>query len=173
MMETNAVARRAVLAGGCGAACVLALSACAEYGPGGPVTAPAPGPNPTAAPAPNAARNAAPNASPNAAPTATPAAAAPAPGALASTADVPVGGGVVIAAQGLVVTQPTAGTFKAFSATCTHQGCVVNQVKGGTINCPCHGSRFAVADGSPVAGPAKRPLAEAAVTVQGTSVVLG
>jgi Rieske Fe-S protein len=86
-------------------------------------------------------------------------------------ADVPVGGGVVLAAQGLVVTQPQAGTFKAFSATCTHQGCTVNEVKGGTINCPCHGSKFAVADGSPTAGPAKKPLPETAVTVQGSSVV--
>jgi Rieske Fe-S protein len=86
-------------------------------------------------------------------------------------ADVPVGGGVVLAAQGLVVTQPQAGTFKAFSATCTHQGCTVTEVKGGTINCPCHGSKFAVADGSPTAGPAKKPLPETAVRVQGSSIV--
>jgi Rieske Fe-S protein len=92
--------------------------------------------------------------------------------ALAAVADVPVGGGVVLAAQSLVVTQPQAGTFKAFSATCTHQGCTVNEVKGGTINCPCHGSKFAIADGSPTAGPAKRPLPEKAVAVQGSSIVL-
>jgi len=72
----------------------------------------------------------------------------------------------------LVVTQPVAGTFKGFSATCTHQGCKVAEVKGGTINCPCHGSRFAVADGTPAAGPATKPLPEKAVTVQGSSVVL-
>jgi Rieske Fe-S protein len=89
-----------------------------------------------------------------------------------AAADVPVGGGVVLAAQGLVVTQPTAGTFKAFSATCTHQGCTVNGVAGGTINCPCHGSRFAVADGTPTAGPAKKPLPAKAVAVQGSAVVL-
>jgi Rieske Fe-S protein len=83
-----------------------------------------------------------------------------------------VGGGVVLAPQQLVVTQPQAGTFKAFSAICTHQGCTVSEVKGGTINCPCHGSKFAVADGTPTAGPAKKPLAETAVTVQGSSVVL-
>ena len=144
MGEPTALSRRAVLAGGCGAACAVALTACAGYGAGGP--APAPGqPGPA------------------------PAGAAP---ALTAVADVPVGGGVVLAAQGLVVTQPQAGTFKAFSATCTHQGCSVNEVKGGTINCPCHGSRFAVADGAPTAGPAKKPLPETAVTVQGSSVVL-
>jgi Rieske Fe-S protein len=79
---------------------------------------------------------------------------------------------VVVAAQQLVVTQPRAGTFKAFSAVCTHQGCAVNEVAGGTINCPCHGSKFAVADGAPKAGPAKKPLPEKAVKVQGDSVVL-
>ena len=47
-----------------------------------------------------------------------------------------------------------------------------NEVVDGTINCPCHGSRFAVADGAPTAGPASRPLPEKAVSVQGDSVVL-
>ena len=150
MGEPTALSRRAVLAGGCGAACAVALTACAGYGPGGPAPAPAPAPAPGQ-------------------PGPAPAGAAP---ALAAVADVPVGGGVVLAAQGLVVTQPQAGTFKAFSATCTHQGCAVNEVKGGTINCPCHGSRFAVADGAPTAGPAKKPLPETAVTVQGSSIVL-
>jgi nitrite reductase/ring-hydroxylating ferredoxin subunit len=143
------IGRRAVLAGGCGAACAVALGACAGYGAGGPAPAPAP------APAPGAGSLG--GASP----------------ALVPVADVPVGGGVVLAAQGLVVTQPTAGTFKAFSATCTHQGCTVNEVADGTINCPCHGSRFAVADGRPTAGPAKRPLPETAVKVQGNAIVRG
>ena len=81
---------------------------------------------------------------------------------MAAVADVPVGGGIVLADQDLVVTQPVAGTFKGFSATCTHQGCKVKEVVGGTINCPCHGSKFAVADGTPTAGPAKKPLPEKA-----------
>ncbi len=91
---------------------------------------------------------------------------------MAAVADVPVGGGIVLAEQDLVVTQPVAGTFKGFSATCTHQGCKVKEVVGGTINCPCHGSKFAVADGTPTAGPAKKPLPEKAVAVEGSSVVL-
>ena len=91
---------------------------------------------------------------------------------MAAVADVPVGGGIVLADQDLVVTQPVAGTFKGFSATCTHQGCKVKEVVGGTINCPCHGSKFAVADGTPTAGPAKKPLPEKAVAVDGSSVVL-
>ncbi len=91
---------------------------------------------------------------------------------MAAVADVPVGGGIVLADQDLVVTQPVAGTFKGFSATCTHQGCKVKDVVGGTINCPCHGSKFAVADGTPTAGPAKKPLPEKGVAVDGSSVVL-
>ncbi|HEY0698988.1 MAG TPA: Rieske (2Fe-2S) protein, partial [Micromonospora sp.] len=93
-------------------------------------------------------------------------------GAVAAVADVPVGGGIVLAAQDLVVTQPVAGTFKGYSATCTHQGCKVNEVADGTINCPCHGSKFSVADGAPTAGPASKPLPEKPVAVQGASVVL-
>lgn len=158
----ESLTRRTVLAAGCGAACAATLTACASYGSGGPAAAPAPTPAP--APAPSGAP-----APTGAAPTGG-AASGGAP-ALAAVADVPVGGGVVLAAQQLVVTQPQAGTFKAFSAVCTHQGCAVNEVAGGTINCPCHGSKFAITDGAPTKGPAKKPLAETAVTVQGTSVV--
>ena len=105
-------------------------------------------------------------------PAAPPPPAGSAAGALVSTADVPVGGGVILAARSVVVTQPTAGTFKAFDTTCTHQGCTVNEVAGGTINCPCHGSKFNVADGSVAAGPAPSPLPEKAVKVDGNAVSL-
>ena len=72
----------------------------------------------------------------------------------------------------IVITQPTAGDFKGFSATCTHAGCTVNEVVDGTINCPCHGSKFNL-DGSVANGPATKPLASEAVSVQGNSIVLG
>jgi Rieske Fe-S protein len=98
---------------------------------------------------------------------------APAPtGPIAQTADVPVGGGVVLDGRGLVLTQPQAGTFKAFSAICTHQGCTVAAVSGGTINCPCHGSQFSIVDGSVASGPARRPLPEKAIAVSGTDINL-
>ncbi|MGE2720935.1 ubiquinol-cytochrome c reductase iron-sulfur subunit [Mycolicibacterium celeriflavum] len=89
---------------------------------------------------------------------------------LANVADVPVGGGVIV--DETVVTQPTAGDFMGFSATCTHAGCTVRDVVGGTINCPCHGSRFNL-DGTVANGPAARPLPAKPVRVQGDSVVLG
>jgi Rieske Fe-S protein len=87
-------------------------------------------------------------------------------------ADVPVGGGKIISADKIVVTQPTAGTFKAFSAVCTHQGCIVDNVLNGTIRCPCHFSRFAIADGSVVSGPAPAPLPARTVTIQGSTVTV-
>ncbi|MER7761480.1 Rieske (2Fe-2S) protein [Streptomyces sp. NPDC097619] len=71
-----------------------------------------------------------------------------------------------------MVTQPVAGEFKAFSAVCTHSGCTVSKVANGTIDCPCHGSRFAVADAAVVAGPAPRPLPEKRITVTGGEVRL-
>ena len=92
--------------------------------------------------------------------------------ALATTSSIPVGGGTVFADKDVVVTQPTAGEFKAFSATCTHQGCKVKSVADGVIVCPCHGSKFAIADGAVTAGPAKSPLPEKSVSVEGDSIVL-
>ncbi|MFF3564119.1 Rieske (2Fe-2S) protein [Streptomyces sp. NPDC002574] len=104
----------------------------------------------------------------------TPPAAPPGGGgeALVRTSAVPVGGGTVLTDRKIVVTQPAAGEFKAFSAVCTHQGCVVKDVSGGTINCPCHGSKFKVADASVAAGPAPRPLEPRPVTVKAGEVRL-
>ena len=90
--------------------------------------------------------------------------------ALTTTGDVPVGSGVIVGKT--VVTQPTAGEYKAFSAVCTHQGCLVNKVADGTIDCPCHGSKFSL-DGQVVNGPAKKPLEPVNITVQGESIVAG
>jgi nitrite reductase/ring-hydroxylating ferredoxin subunit len=92
---------------------------------------------------------------------------------LTSTSKVPDGGGTIIDGPNIVVTQPEAGSFKAFTAVCTHQGCIVSTVSGGTINCPCHGSKFSIKDGSVVNGPATRPLAAIAIKVEGTSIFQG
>ncbi|WP_372734434.1 Rieske (2Fe-2S) protein [Nocardioides sp.] len=93
-------------------------------------------------------------------------------GALTSTADIEVGGGSIFADAQVVVTQPTDGDFKAFTSTCTHQGCQVASVSGGSINCPCHGSKFSITDGSVLGGPATSPLSEIAITVDGDSISL-
>jgi Rieske Fe-S protein len=85
--------------------------------------------------------------------------------------EIPVGGGRIFEATGVVVTQPTAGTFNAFSDVCSHQGCTVGSVEDGNIVCPCHGSRFAL-DGSVVQGPAETGLEPRSITVENGEITL-
>jgi Rieske Fe-S protein len=92
---------------------------------------------------------------------------------LAATADIPVGGGLVILKDNVVVTQPAAGEFKAFSAVCPHVGCLLDKVANGTIDCPCHGSTFRISDGSVVTGPATQPLTPVAITVTDGMITIG
>jgi len=151
--------RRAVLAGAC-AACTAALAGCARYyTSNGLAGSPAPAGAASSASGTSSASGAASSAG-----TSTSA-------VLASTADIPVGGGKVLTAQKIVITQPQAGSFHAFTAICTHQGCIVNSVSGGTIDCPCHGSKYSAVNGSVVNGPAILPLAAVSIKVQGTSIV--
>jgi Rieske Fe-S protein len=82
---------------------------------------------------------------------------------LVKAADVPVGGGVVLTDAHVIVTQPKAGRFEAFTMTCTHAGCGVSAIQGTLMVCPCHGSEFSIADGSVVRGPATRPLPRIAI----------
>lgn len=91
---------------------------------------------------------------------------------LATTAEVPVEGGTVVEGEKVVVTQPTEGDFRAFTAVCTHQGCVVDKVEAGEIFCPCHGSRFSAGDGSVTNGPATEPLASVEIAVEGDRISL-
>ncbi|MFG2790321.1 Rieske (2Fe-2S) protein [Streptomyces sp. NPDC048419] len=92
--------------------------------------------------------------------------------ALAKTSDIPEGGGKIFKDQSVVVTQPAAGTFKAFSTKCPHQGCAVSSIADGIIHCPCHGSEFSVEDGSVKKGPATSGLSTQKVTVSGDSITL-
>ena len=78
--------------------------------------------------------------------------------ALGPTSEIPVGGGKIFTSDKVVVTQPTAGEFKGFSAVCTHMGCIVDKIANGTIDCPCHGSQYSITDAHVVHGPAPRPL---------------
>lgn len=91
---------------------------------------------------------------------------------IAKAADVPVGGGKIYGDEKVVVTQPTQGAFKAFTAVCTHQGCTVGSVRNGVIHCACHGSEFKIADGSVAKGPADKPLQEYPVRVENGGIVV-
>jgi Rieske Fe-S protein len=150
--DASTSSRRAVLAGA-GATCVAALAGCATYNANNGGLAGAPPAQNTPAASTGSSGNGA------------------APDVLASTSDVPVGGGKILADKKIVITQPHAGTFDAFTAVCTHMGCIVTTVSGGTINCPCHGSKFSIANGSVVNGPATLPLAPVSIKVQGTSII--
>jgi Rieske Fe-S protein len=92
--------------------------------------------------------------------------------AVAKTSDVPEGGGVILEDDGVVITQPVAGTFNGFSNICTHQGCPLFDVTE-TINCNCHGSKFSIDDGSVVSGPAEKPLPTQGLVVSGNEITLG
>jgi nitrite reductase/ring-hydroxylating ferredoxin subunit len=92
---------------------------------------------------------------------------------LGPVADVPVGGGTIYPDQKVVVTQPTEGDFRGFSAVCTHQACLVATVTESSINCTCHGSKFSVEDGSVLNGPATSPLSRITVTVDGGELTTG
>jgi Rieske Fe-S protein len=98
----------------------------------------------------------------------------PAAGAeLVATSDVPVGGGTILTGPKIVVTQPTKGHFKAFTAVCTHLGCTVGSVEDGFIICPCHGSQYAIATGVPTpTSPAKAPLGPVDIKVKGNEIDL-
>ncbi|MFJ9108625.1 Rieske (2Fe-2S) protein [Streptomyces sp. NPDC102283] len=91
---------------------------------------------------------------------------------LARAADVPVGGGIVLTERKVVVTQPEEGDFRAFSAVCTHASCLVSTVSDGTIDCPCHGSKYSITDAAVEAGPATRPLPAERITVSGGAIRL-
>jgi Rieske Fe-S protein len=144
--------RRAMLAGA-GAACVAALSGCTAYNVnhGGLAGAP---PAPANTPASGSGSGS-----------------GGASDVLATTSEIPVGGGKILTDKRIVITQPHAGTYDAFTAVCTHEGCIVTTVSGGTINCPCHGSKFSIVNGSVVNGPAPTPLAAIAIKVEGTSII--
>lgn len=87
-------------------------------------------------------------------------------------AEVPVGGavGAELAGARVLVAQPTEGEVIAFSASCPHQGCTVAPADG-EFDCPCHGSRFSLADGAVLQGPAEQPLREIRVAVADGLVV--
>jgi nitrite reductase/ring-hydroxylating ferredoxin subunit len=145
--SASSLSRRTLIKhAGLAAAAIAGLSACTNYG------------------APGASQ-------PSSAATSASGGASGASGVTAKTSDIPTGGGTIFAAAQTVITQPKAGEFKAFTAVCTHQQCIVADVTD-TINCNCHGSKFSITDGSVVNPPAQTPLAAKKVTVTGQTITV-
>lgn len=96
-------------------------------------------------------------------------------GAIATLADIPVGGALAAttaSGEAILLTQPTEGEVRAFSSVCTHQGCAVEAGQG-ELACPCHGSRFDLATGEPIQGPASDPLPEIPIEVADNGDITG
>ena len=91
---------------------------------------------------------------------------------LGAASEIPVGGGKIYATARVVVTQPARGQYRAFSAVCTHVGCIMSKVANGTIDCPCHGSEFKITTGAVVTGPAPSPLPKKQIKIVNGMVVL-
>jgi cytochrome b6-f complex iron-sulfur subunit len=158
MTEHPPVNRRTVLVAGATTAGAAALAAC-----GGGSSQPA-----VAGPGASGGSAATPSG-----PSTSPTAGATAGAVLLAVSDVPVGGSAAAtdaAGKHLVVAQPKAGEFVAFSAVCTHMGCTVAP-DGKQLRCPCHGSVYDAFTGAVVSGPAPQPLPPVPVEVKGGEVV--
>jgi Rieske Fe-S protein len=98
-------------------------------------------------------------------------------GVLAQVDEIEVGGGVIVGSERVVITQPTEGDFRGFSAICTHMGCTVSSIGDGTINCACHGSQYSIEDGSVVRSApeltpdTQNPLPEVDISVDGDRII--
>ena len=68
----------------------------------------------------------------------------------------------------ILVIRQNATTYTALSMLCTHQGCQVNSPSGGTISCPCHGSKYNL-QGDVITGPAPSPLKSYSVVLNATA----
>jgi len=155
--KPQAVSRRVVLHGAAAGALGAALVGCGSDEPSGDAGSPSPQSSSADSPTPSPEESTKDAGGGNAE-------------GLVATADVPVGSGVIIDEE-VVVTQPEADTFKAFSAVCTHQGCIVSEVANNVITCPCHGSQYSASDGAVEGGPAPSPLPEVDIKVVDGQVV--
>ena len=96
------------------------------------------------------------------------------PVAVAKTSDIPIGSGKKFVVEGvqILVTQPSAGEFRGFSAICTHAGFVMTNMANSEIKCDNHGAVFSADDGSVLSGPAPRALGQVTVAVEGDDVLV-
>lgn len=88
--------------------------------------------------------------------------------------ELPAGTGKVVAmgSKPVIVTNSEAGVT-AFSAVCTHLGCIVDyDATLRHIVCPCHDGHFNPASGAVLSGPPPQPLAPVATAIEGDEIYL-
>ena len=100
------------------------------------------------------------------------------PAVVAQLSDIPVGGIFAFTNPSdgtpAYLLQPAQGKYLAYSAVCTHQGCIVNYDPAGQqFMCPCHGAIYDGTSGQPVSGPAPSGLVSIPVSVSGDAIVVG
>ncbi len=92
-----------------------------------------------------------------------------------TTSDIPIGQGKVVSMgnKPIIVVNTDHGA-KAFSAICTHLGCICiwDQTRQ-TIVCPCHDGQFNPTTGAVIAGPPPTPLPEIPASVEGEDIYVG
>ena len=88
---------------------------------------------------------------------------------IGTAADFPAGQGKVVPVNDkpVIVVNTAQGGLKAFSAICTHLGCIVEWDQNRQfILCPCHDGRFNAVNGAIISGPQPAPLPPLALTVE-------
>lgn len=98
------------------------------------------------------------------------------PTLVGQVADFPVGSGKVVPVDNkpVMVVNTAQGGIKAFSAICTHLGCVVDWNKSkSVIQSPCHDGRFNPVTGAVISGPPPRPLPAYELSIQDGKVMVG
>lgn len=89
--------------------------------------------------------------------------------------EVPVGGAKFFeyAGAAAVLVRKQSGELAAFSAVCTHLGCIVQweKEKQGFL-CPCHAGYYS-ADGAVISGPPPKPLARLPFVVAAGIITVG
>jgi cytochrome b6-f complex iron-sulfur subunit len=90
--------------------------------------------------------------------------------------DYPLNSGQVVSVndEPVMVVNTEAGGFKAYSAVCTHLGCITywHQTRQ-LIQCPCHDGRFNPVTGAVISGPPPRPLPPYELEIVGEQVYVG
>lgn len=83
--------------------------------------------------------------------------------------EVPVGSAVFVG--DIIIAQPTEGTFVAYSRSCPHQGQTIDKIEGDSVRCSAHNSKFSLADGSVIQGPARDPMVAGEATESDGNVI--